>query len=90
MAFHSQKLMFHTQSNMSDIINDAKLILKSSGDVVYHKLFIAIASKGKQLYTAIVNVVGIVGPVDALNVTFSELDFFNSFLIIRHICSSIL
>ena len=71
LACPGQKLMIHTypQSNMSDIMDHAKLIIESSGDVVYP---IAIGIKGKQLYAAIVNVIGIEGLVDTLNMTFSE------------------
>ena len=43
-------------------------------DVVYS---VATAIKRKQLHTSIVNVIGIENFVDALNVTFSELDFFS-------------
>ena len=58
---------------MSDITDHAKLIIESSGDVVYP---IAIGIKGKQLYAASVNVIGIEGLVDTLNMTFSEFRFF--------------
>ena len=101
LACPSQKLTILTypQSNMSDITNHAKLMIESSDDVVYP---IAIGSKGKQQYTAIFNVIGIEGLVDALNVTFSELDFFiaamctcilmytHIYSTFRHICCSTL
>ena len=54
---------------MSDIMDHANMIIESSGDVVYP---IAIGMKEKQLYATIVNVIGIEGLVDTLNMTFSE------------------
>ena len=77
LACPGQKLMIYTypQPNMSDITNHANLIIESSGDVAYP---IAIGIKEKQLYATIVNVIGIEGLVDSLNITFSEFVFYSS------------
>ena len=72
LAYLSRNSMFHTIN--SSIKHDITNLCDSlhSQDVVYS---VATAIKRKQLHTSIVDVIGIEDFVDALNVTFSELDF---------------
>ena len=67
-----QKLVYqtHPQSSMSNITNQMEMTIQESGNVVYT---ITTGIEGKNLYTAVISVVGHEGVVQVLMLNFSEL-----------------